>query len=117
MKKKDIAFAIFIYMIFPISSIFMKYATIVNQNFYKFILFLLSIITLALFSLLYQKLLKNIDLIRSYIFKSTTIIWTIFYGYFVFDEKIKISQIFGTLIIIIGIVFCIYNKNEGDKQK
>ncbi|MBR3696983.1 MAG: EamA family transporter [Clostridia bacterium] len=117
MKKRDLIFAIFIYMIYPISSVFMKYATIVNQNFYKLVLFSLSIITLVLFSLLYQKLLKNIDLVKSYIFKSTTIIWTMVYGCFIFKEKLKINHVFGIIIIIIGIILCIYNKNEGEKEK
>ena len=116
MKKRDIIFAIVIYMIFPISSAFIKYAAIVNENLYKIILFGFSIVTLILFSILYQKLLKNIDLVKSYIFKSTTIIWTVVYGYIIFNEKIKVNHIIGIIIIIIGIILSISEKNEGEKE-
>lgn len=116
MKKRDIIFAIVIYMIFPISSAFIKYATIVNENLYKIIVFGLSILTLILFSILYQKLLKNIDLVKSYIFKSTTIIWSVVYGYIIFNENIKVNHIIGIIIIIIGIILSISEKNEGEKK-
>ena len=80
MNKKNIVFAIFIYTIFPLSSVFMKMASSNDNLIMKMILFCLSIGVLGVFSLLWQKLLKNVDLVKAYIFKSTTIIWSVIYG-------------------------------------
>ena len=113
MKTKDILFAIFIYVIFPFSSIFMKYASLNERLLYKIILYICSISVLAIFSILWQKLLKKVDLTKAYLFKSTTIIWNVLYGIILFNEKIKPTMIAGLLITSIGIIIVILSEKRG----
>lgn len=107
MKKNNILFAILIYTIFPLSSVFMKIASGQEQIIIKFIYFCLSIFVLGIFSILWQKLLKDVDLVRAYLFKSTTIIWNVVYGIILFSEKIKINMIIGIVITTIGVMITI----------
>lgn len=107
MNKKNIVFAIFIYTIFPLSSVFMKMASNNDNLIMKMILFCLSIGVLGVFSILWQKLLKNVDLVKAYIFKSTTIIWSVIYGIILFNEHISINMILGMVITTVGVIITI----------
>lgn len=112
MKFKDILFAIFIYIIFPFSSVFMKLASSNSNMAMKLFLFCCSIGVLAIFSILWQMLLKKVDLTKAYLFKSTTIIWNVFYGILIFEEKITFMMVLGMIITTIGVMITIV----GDKQ-
>lgn len=112
MKKKDMLFAIIIYTIFPLSSVIMKIASNYDNLVMKILLFCLSIGVLGIFSILWQKLLKNVDLIKAYIFKSTTIIWSIIYGVILFDEHITLNMIIGMLVTTAGVIITILGGKE-----
>ena len=107
MNKKYILLAIIIYAIFPISSVLMKYASININIVIKISLFCASIGVLGIFSILWQKLLKNVDLVKAYVFKSTTVIWSAIYGVLLFEEKISINMILGLGITTLGIIITI----------
>ena len=107
MNKKKILFAIFIYTIFPLSSVFMKMASEYEDLIIKMILFCLSIGVLGIFSLLWQKLLKSVDLVKAYIFKSTTIIWTVVYGVLLFSETVTWNMILGMVITTAVVIITI----------
>lgn len=107
MNKKYVLFAILIYLIFPLSSVFMKLASENVDLITKFIFFSLSIFTLGIFSILWQKLLNKVELIKAYIFKSTTIVWSILYGIIIFDEKISFNKILGMVIAMIGLIITV----------
>lgn len=112
MKKSNILFAIFIYTIFPLSSVFMKLASGNDDLIIKAIFFCLSIGALGVFSILWQKLLKTVDLTKAYLFKSTTIIWNVIYGIILFSEKITINMIMGIIITTIGVMITIVGGKE-----
>lgn len=114
MRKKYILLAIFIYTIFPFTSVFMKYASMNNNLFMKFVLFSCSIVVLGIFSILWQNLLKHTDLVKAYIFKSTTIIWNIIYGIILFNEKLTINMIIGMILTTIGVIISILGDRKND---
>lgn len=114
MKKNNIIFAIFIYTIFPLSSIFMKYASGEQKIFMKLFLFAMSIVSLGVFSILWQRLLKNVNLVKAYLFKSTTIIWNAIYGIILFNEKITGNMVAGMVITTIGVMITIYGGRENE---
>jgi len=112
MNKKNILFAIFIYTIFPLSSVIMKIAAGYDDLIIKMLLFGLAIGVLGVFSILWQKLLKRVDLVKAYIFKSTTIIWSVIYGILLFGEQISINMIIGMIITTIGVVITVTGGNK-----
>jgi len=107
MKPRDIILAIVIYIIFPISSIITKYAAMTEDLWNKFLLYGASVVVLAIFSVFWQILLKRVDLVKAYIFKSTSIIWTVIYGVLIFNDVLTANVIIGTIIVMIGTVIAI----------
>lgn len=68
-----------------------------------------TILVMMLYAVIWQQLLKRIDLSLAYMFKGTTIIFTMLFAYWLFGEQITWNNILGAVIIIIGIVFFAYN--------
>jgi drug/metabolite transporter (DMT)-like permease len=103
MKIKSVLFAVIIYLFFSLSSVFMKFASLQNNIFYKLVFFGLSILTLGFFSIAWQKLLNKFALSKVYFFKATTIIWGMIFGILLFNEKVTINMIIGAIITALGV--------------
>ena len=103
MKIKSVLFAIIIYLFFSLSSVFMKFASLHDNMFYKLIFFGLSILTLSAFSVAWQKLLNKFNLSKVYFFKATTIIWGMIFGIILFNEKVTINMIIGVIVTTLGV--------------
>ena len=71
MKIKSVLFAIVIYLFFSLSSVFMKFASLQSNMFYKLVFFGLSILTLGIFSIAWQRLLNKFDLSKVYFLPSS----------------------------------------------
>ena len=86
-------------------SIFIKYAS--QQEFMSWN-YMLSIIgavgVMGLYAVLWQQVLKRIELSIAYMFKGTSIIFVMLFAYVLFGEQITWNNIVGAAIIIIGIV-------------
>lgn len=114
MKKNNIIFAIAIYTIFPLSSVFMKLASGTEELFIKLIFFCLSIGVLGLFSILWQKLLNSVDLVKAYLFKSTTVIWNVIYGILLFNENVTVNMMIGMIITTAGVMITIVGGKQDE---
>ena len=58
----------------------------------------------GLYAVLWQQILKQIELSMAYMFKSTSLIFVMLLAYVFFDEQITWNNIVGAIIIISGIV-------------
>ena len=91
-------------------SIFIKYAS--QQEFMSWN-YMLSIIgavgVMGLYAVLWQQVLKRIELSIAYMFKGTSMIFVMLFAYVLFGEQITWNNIFGAIIIIIGIVLYAHN--------
>ncbi len=112
MNFKNVLLAIILYLFFSTSSIFMKFASMQNTLFKSIIFYGLSMGTLGVFAILWQKLLTKFDLSKVYIFKATTIIWGMVFGFLIFKESVTINMIIGSIITIIGISIIIGGKEN-----
>lgn len=93
--------AIFIY---GIVTVFAKKAA--SRSFFSegFLLFFtLEILSMALYALLWQQAIKNIDLSVAYISKALSLIWAFFFGIFIFNDEISIKKIIGLILILAGV--------------
>ena len=59
---------------------------------------------ILVYAILWQQVIKRIELSTAYMFKGTTIIFTMLFAYWLFGEQITWNNILGAVIIIIGIV-------------
>lgn len=89
----------------------MKYASMQENIMQKGIFYIISILTLGLFAILWQKLLVKNQLNKVYVFKSTTIIWGMIFGYILFKEQINIQMIIGAFLALMGVIIIIKGGN------
>ena len=59
---------------------------------------------MGLYAVLWQQVLKRIELSLAYMFKGTSIVFVMLLAYVLFGEPITWNNILGSTIIIIGIV-------------
>lgn len=67
----------------------------------------LAIVLMGIYAVLWQQVLKYIDLSVAYMFKGTSLIFTMLLAYWLFGEPITPHNIIGAAIIILGII--LYN--------
>ena len=85
---------------------------------YKFIMYYgMVIITLFLYALVWQQLLKKLPLVTAYANKAVTVIWGIVWGFVFFHEEITISKLLGAVIIVIGVWFVVTADEENNKKE
>ena len=92
-------------LIYSLGSIASKYASREPLFSKAFIIYcLILFILLAIYSIIWQQILKKTTLSFAYINKATSIAWGLLLGYILFFEKITFFNILGAIIVIIGII-------------
>lgn len=112
-KIKKILFIQFSFFLYSLASFFSKCAGNSETVFYFLLFYSCSFIFLGIYAILWQKILSKNSLIFAYLNKGITLIWGLFFGYFIFHETIKWNMILGICFVIIGIIFI---NVEGDKE-
>lgn len=63
-----------------------------------------AVMIIGIYALLWQQVLRRIELSTAYMFKGTTLIFTMLIAALLFGETITIPNIIGSVIIVTGIV-------------
>lgn len=81
---------------------------------FRFIfLYALVFVIMFVYALLWQQVLKKIQLSLAMANKTITIIWGLVFGKLIFNEEISFHMIIGTVLILTGIfLLSIENKKE-----
>ena len=104
-KIKEYAFLHFILLVYSLGGIFSKIASSKVFLSLEFIIFYgLVIITLFIYAILWQQVLKMMPLTTAFLNKSVVVVWGILWGALFFGERIKWNMIVGAFIIILGII-------------
>ncbi len=102
----------FVFFFYSLISIAMKLGS--NQKFFSLnflIFYFIVILMLFIYAIMWQKILKYFNLGTAYIYKGTTIIWTLLWSVIFFSEKISFNNMIGGLIVLFGI-FMIQRKEN-----
>ena len=97
-------------LLYACVSIFTKYAS--QQEFlsWNYMLWLVGAVgVMGVYAVLWQQVLKRIELSMAYMFKGTSIVFVMLLAYVLFGEQITWNNILGAIIIIVGIVLFAYN--------
>lgn len=87
-----------------LSSVFIKYAGKFETLSKEFIFFyLLAIVCLGVFAIMWQLLLELIPLTTAYLRKGILYILILIWSVILFQEKVTVNNIIGSIIIIAGI--------------
>ncbi len=88
-----------------LSGVCAKFAASQSIFSFKFFLFYgLEIFILGVYAIIWQQVIKRLNLAVAYSFKATALIWTLVWGLFIFNETINATKIIGVAIVIIGII-------------
>ena len=92
-------------LLFSTVSIAVKYASMQEMLSVSY-LFCIGIVIamLCAYAILWQQILKKVEITLAYMFKATGIIYVLLYSVFLFNESITVWNIIGASIIVSGII-------------
>ena len=100
--------------LYSLISMLSKVASGVMQDYgfwsVRFILLFCAMVGgLGVYAILWQQVLKKVDLITAYVHKSTTLIWSLLWSATLFQETIHWNNVVGIVIIVVGIILVTQN--------
>lgn len=105
MKLSVVVILLSINLLYTGVSLFTKYASQQEFMSWNYMLGLIGAIgVMGLYAILWQQILKRIDLSLAYMFKGTSIVFIMLLAYVFFGEQITWNNIVGAIIIVGGIV-------------
>lgn len=110
MKSIQYIFLVIINLLYACVSIFTKLASQQEFMSWNFMLGVMGAVgVMGLYAVLWQQILKRIELSVAYMFKGTSIVFVMILACWLFGEQITWNNILGAIIIIVGIVLFAYN--------
>lgn len=99
------------FVIYSFEGVFAKIASSYEPLSIPYFIYLGCVLAiLGCYAVLWQKILKLFPLNKAFLCKSLTIILILFLSHFLFGEIITRNNLYGTLLIIIGIVMLSWKK-------
>lgn len=110
MKLTHYISLIAINLLYACVSIFTKLASQQEFMSWEYVLaFFGAVMVMGVYAVLWQQVLKRIELSVAYMFKGTSIVFVMLLAYVLFGEQITWNNVLGAIIIIVGIVLFAYN--------
>lgn len=69
----------------------------------------MELVMIAIYAYFWQRAIKNISLGVAFANKGVVILWTLMWSKLLYQEEIRINQIAGAFIIIIGVILVVKN--------
>lgn len=102
---KDILMLQIVFFIYSINSVVAKFASAQEPFSLNFILLYgLELCVLGVYAILWQQLIKRMELSVAYSNKAVVLLWAMFFGALLFKEQITLTKVAGILLVIAGIV-------------
>jgi multidrug transporter EmrE-like cation transporter len=102
---KDILVLLGINMLYACVGICTKMAALQSTGSLSYLLwFSGAVVIIAVYAFIWQQVLRRMDLSTAYMFKGTTLIFTMLIAALLFGETVTVPNIIGSLIIVCGIV-------------
>ena len=99
------------FLIYSCTGIFSKLASRHDFLSIPYILYFGCVVgTLGLYAILWQKVLSFMPLNKAFLCKSICIVFTLCISYWMFAETITLNNIFGAIIIILGLIVLAWKK-------
>lgn len=102
---KDILMLQIVFFIYSINSVVAKFASAQEPFSLNFILLYgLELCVLGVYAILWQQLIKRMELSVAYSNKAVVLLWAMVFGALLFKEQISLTKVAGILLVIVGIV-------------
>ena len=103
-------------LLYSFCSVFSKIASTKEFLSIEFIFFYgLVLLTMAIYAILWQQIIKSIPLNTAYANKAVTLVWGMIWGTLIFKEQITFLNIIGALVVLLGVLLMVTGgekKNE-----
>ena len=93
----------FAFLIYSFASVFAKIASGQSTLMYTLLFIGIEVVFLGLYAVIWQQVLKRFPLVVAMSNKGIVVILGLIWSVLLFNEQITVNNIFGTLMIIIGI--------------
>jgi len=117
LSKKKILNLIYLHLIFFFYSIISIFSKIASQySFFSkefFFYYAIMLFMLAIYSLIWQQIIKKFKISVAYSHKAVVLCWTLIWAVIIFKETITVNNLIGSIVIIFGIY--IVNKGGFDE--
>lgn len=112
-KIKNIFMLQLVVIIYTLSSVIAKFASSCKFLSFNFIiLYGFEILTLAIYAILWQQIIKKFDLSIAYANRSIALLWSLIWAVIFFNDTITIKNLIGVMIVILGTIIV----NSDDNQ-
>lgn len=102
---KDILMLQIVFFIYSINSVVAKFASAQEPFSLNFVLLYgLELCVLGVYAILWQQLIKRMELSVAYSNKAVVLLWAMVFGALLFKEQITLTKVAGILLVIVGIV-------------
>ena len=103
---KTIVVLIFVYLIYASVSLATKFTSLQEFLSLKYFLGLAIVVAmLGIYAIIWQQVLKRIELTTAYMFKGTSLIFVLLFSALLFNETITLWNVVGATLIVGGIVW------------
>ena len=103
---KTIVVLIFVYLIYASVSLATKFTSLQEFLSLKYFFGLAIVVAmLGIYAIIWQQVLKRIELTTAYMFKGTSLIFVLLFSALIFNETITLWNIVGASLIVGGIVW------------
>ncbi|MBQ9512639.1 MAG: transporter [Lachnospiraceae bacterium] len=110
-KAAGIVFLQFAVMVYSINTVVAKYVALEPWFSLKFILLYgLEFVVLGIYAILWQQIIKKVELSVAYANKAMTLLWSMLWGAILFHEGVTLPKVLGVGFVIAGTV--ILNSHE-----
>lgn len=116
-KMKELLILQAVVMIYTLATVIGKFAadSAANQNGMQFLfLYGAEIAVLGIYAVLWQQMLKKIELSVAYANRGMALLWSLLWAVLLFGEKITLQKVCGVAFVIAGIL--IVNGGRGEKD-
>ena len=111
---KDIVLLQIIVMIFSLTSVTAKFASMQDAFTSSFFLFYgAELAILAVYALLWQQAIKKFDISVAYANKAMVLLWGLLWGTVIFRDAVNAKEIAGVALVIIGVIVINRGDNTG----
>lgn len=102
------------FVIYSATGIFTKLASLQTFLSWQYALCLCGAVgTLGIYALLWQQIIKRMPVSDAFMWKGTSIVWSLLFAWGLFDEIITWNNVIGAIIIISGItLYAYWNRKE-----
>ena len=103
---RSVAILLLVYLFYSTVSIATKFTSLQEFLSLKYFLGLAIVVAmLGIYAIIWQQVLKRIDLTTAYMFKGTSLVFVLLFSALIFNETITVWNIVGASLIVGGIVW------------